>query len=413
MSIGSALSAGVSGLKNFSTKLATISDNIANSSTIGYKRSDTQFSTMVINSGSRSSYSAGGATTLNRMEIGRGGVITGSSVETDLAIAGGGFFTVSTDAAGTDFAFTRAGSFMPDETGALRNTAGYYLQGFALNPDGTTVVPAPNDTTFGDLVPINVNNINGQAVASTEVSFSGNIPRNVAVGATFQTGVQAFDAFGASRQLTFAWENTGANIWTLEIREGAAVLGTFAGIDFAAGTPGAPDYGASGIAADGTAVVNLPATGEPITINLGAANTLAGITQFDGDYLPETLADGAPLGELEALEVQEDGTMVALFNTGERRPVFRIPLADLANEDGLTAIDGNAFKLSADSGAFRLKVAGAAGMGQIEGGALEGSNVDMSTELTSLIETQRAYSSNATIIRTADEMLEEVTRLKR
>ncbi|MCK5750381.1 MAG: flagellar hook-basal body complex protein, partial [Oricola sp.] len=135
-------------------------------------------------------------------------------------------------------------------------------------------------------------------------------------------------------------------------------------------------------------------------------------TQFAGDYNPETFADGSGLGELEAIDINEQGIMIAVFSTGERRPIYEIPLADVVNPDGLTPGDGNVFSLSASSGALRLAAAGN-GVGEVNAGALEGANVDIATELTSLIETQRAYSSNATVVRTADEMLEEVTRIKR
>ncbi|MEM1104693.1 MAG: flagellar hook-basal body complex protein, partial [Pseudomonadota bacterium] len=138
MSIGSALQAGVSGLRSQGNRLATISDNIANSATVGYKRGDVQFSSLVTGSGaSRGTYSAGGVTTNNRTEITREGVPISSTSPTDLAIGGDGFFVVNddpTNSPGASFALTRAGAFAPDENGDLRNSAGLYLQGFALNP---------------------------------------------------------------------------------------------------------------------------------------------------------------------------------------------------------------------------------------------------------------------------------------
>lgn len=420
MSIGSALQAGVSGLKALSTRLATISDNIANSSTIGYKRYDTQFSSLVINGGARGAFSAGGANTVVRTNISRNGAIVGSDVVTDLAIGGNGFFAVSSQAIGGDFALTRAGSFRPDETGALRNASGYYLQGFALNPDGTYANGAPSLTNFNSLQTVNIGAINGAAQATAAMSFVGNVPQDSP--GPFETGIQYYDEFGASQTLTLNWVNTGANVWDLEIYDGPStgpVLGTLSTIDFDAGVPGAPNYGGSATAggvgalnaAAGTFDVTL-ASGQVITVNIGAEDTFSGVTQFAGDYNPETFADGAALGELEALDINEQGIMIAVFSTGERRPIFEIPLADVVNPDGLTPDDGNVFTLSAASGALTLNRAGA-GVGEVNAGALEGANVDIATELTSLIETQRAYSSNATVVRTADEMLEEVTRLKR
>jgi flagellar hook protein FlgE len=152
---------------------------------------------------------------------------------------------------------------------------------------------------------------------------------------------------------------------------------------------------------------------QPIAINLGAPNTLDGTTQFGGDFSPQTITDGSSLGKLQNVEIGEDGTVSAIFDNGEIREVYKIPLADVVNPEGMTPIDGNAFQLSGTSGDLRLAFAGSSGIGSIQANALEGANVDIAEELTTLIETQRAYSSNATVIQTADEMLEEVTRLGR
>lgn len=421
MSIGSALQAGVSGLRSLSTKLATISDNIANSATVGYKRYDTQFSSLVLGEGGGSSFSAGGTLSNVRTEISKAGTIIGGGDVTDLAISGDGFFTVRSNATSGDFAFTRAGSFRPDASGALRNTAGNYLQGFALAPDGSYANGAPTFTSFDSLETINIASITGTGRPSTELSFTGNVPQNAA--GPFETAVQIFDAFGAPQDLTLNWVNAGPNQWDLEIYEGPVAglpQATLGNIDFNGGTPGAPDYGAAalgGTAAalnpvDGTFDITLT-NGQVVTVSTGAEGDFRGVTQFAGDYLAETIADGAPLGQLQNLDVDENGVMIAIFDNGERRPVFEIPLADVTNPNGLKPEDGNVFTLSADSGAFRLQGANSQGLGQINAGALEAANVDIAEELTSLIETQRAYSSNATVVRTADEMLEEVTRLKR
>lgn len=424
MSIGSALQAGVSGLRSLSTKLAAISNNIQNSSTAGYKRLDTQFSSLVTSSGGGGSFSAGGISTTVRTQVSLQGTAIGTGVRTDLSIGGSGFFAVSTARENGEFALTRAGSFRPDETGALRNAGGLYLQGFALNPDGTPVNPNPSLTTFDSLETVNIGAITGTATPTSEVRFVSNIPQNSP--GPFETGVQYIDQFGAAQDLTFNWVNTGPNTWDLEIYDGPVAgpaLGEIQGINFdgaaPGATPGLPNYaGAANIGAataitpEGTFDVTL-ATGQVISVDIGDENSVGGITQFAGDYDPETFSDGAPLGELQAIEINREGVLIAVFNTGERRPVYQIPLAEVTNPDGLTAVTGNAFELSAQSGDLRLGGALAGGRGAVNANSLEASNVDISEELTSLIETQRAYSSNATVVRTADEMLEEVTRLKR
>ncbi|NNU17419.1 flagellar hook protein FlgE [Parvularcula sp. ZS-1/3] len=435
MSIGSALQTGVNGLRAQATKLATISDNIANSSTVGYKRSTAQFSTLVINTGSDSSYTAGGVTTQIRTEVSKAGTILASDSVTDLAIAGRGFFAVANQVDGSGAALTRAGSFRPDQFGNLQNSGGFFLQGFPLNPDGTYTNGAPSLTTFDSMETVNINAIQGAARPTTQVLYNGNVPAGSA--GPFQAGVQYFDEFGATQTLTFNWVpngGAGSNVWDVEIYDGpvgGTLVTTLAGIDFTGGGAGAvagtPDYPAAAPVAaaagytvqnyseaDGTFEIVLPgAAGQTIELGFGAENQLNGVTQFGGDFTPQTNVDGSALGELQQIDIQEDGTLVAIFDNGEIRPVYQIPLVDVINPEGLDPVDGNAFTLSADSGDLRVATAGTNNTGTISSGALEGANVDVAEELTTLIETQRAYSSNATIVQTADEMLEEVTRLGR
>ncbi|MEM6851054.1 MAG: flagellar hook protein FlgE [Pseudomonadota bacterium] len=429
MSIGSALQAGVSGLRSQGNRLATISDNIANSATVGYKRGDVQFSSLVTGSGaSRGTYSAGGVTTNNRTEITREGVPISSTSPTDLAIGGDGFFVVNddpTNSPGASFALTRAGAFAPDENGDLRNSAGLYLQGFALNPDGSFVGGAPSLETFQSLETVNIGSLNFTGDPTTQLSFAGNIPASAAPGDVFESGITYYDDFGTAQTLNLQWENTGPNQWTFRIADPVTPANNieFAGIDFGTLTPGAPDYPAGG-AVNGvgftlggfnpaTGAIDFTVNGQAITLTLGAEDSFEGVAQFDGSYLPTTTRNGSGFGEVEAIEMSDDGVLSAIFSSGLRRPLYQVPLSDVVNPDGLVALDGNAYRISNESGDFRLFTAGSGPVGAVIGNALENSNVDIAEELTALIETQRAYSSNATIVRTADEMLEETTRLKR
>ncbi|GGY50713.1 flagellar hook protein FlgE [Parvularcula lutaonensis] len=440
MSIGSALQTGVNGLRAQATKLATVSDNIANSATVGYKRSTTEFSTLVVNTGSSASYTAGGVTTNIRTEVSKSGNIIGTDNVTDLAIAGNGFFAVAADPAGQGAALTRAGSFRADQFGNLQNAGGYYLQGFPLDPQGNYVNGAPSLTTFASMETVNVNNIQGSAQPTTRIDYSGNVSAGTA--GPFQAGIQYFDEFGASQTISFNWipnGGAGSNVWDLELWAGPVGtgqrIGDLSGIDFTGGAPGSvagtPNYGgatlnldpgAAGlgfnlnnfVTADGAFDLTLPGpAGQVITLDIGDENALNGVTQFGGDFSPLTSVDGSALGQLQALDIRDDGTLVAIFDNGEIRPIYQIPLVDVINPEGLNPIDGNAFTLSADSGNLRVAIAGTSGIGTLNAGALENSNVDVAEELTTLIETQRAYSSNATVVQTADEMLEEVTRIGR
>ena len=176
MSINSALLAGVSGLTANSAALAAISQNIANVNTVGYKRTVSEFST-VVNSQSRGTgYSAGGVLANTRNFISQSGQLQRTTSATDLGISGQGFFVTSEKAEGLDSGdtrlFTRAGAFRVDNFGYLKNTAGLYLQGWPVDSDGN-VNADPSD--LGRLKSINVGSVGGTAEATTRAQLNANL----------------------------------------------------------------------------------------------------------------------------------------------------------------------------------------------------------------------------------------------
>ncbi len=428
MGISTALQAGVSGLRTQGMKLATISDNIANSNTIGYKRRDVQFANLVTGQGSGNTYTAGGTTGRVRTDIAAEGGQIASDSATDFAVGGPGFFVVGSESepgpSGNRFALTRAGSFSPDENGNLRNASGYFLQGFPLSPDGSYTNGTPFLDGFGSVETVNIGNLSFTGAPTTQISFTGNLPAQQTGQATppspLITSMEYFDELGGAGRITAEWQpGAVANEWTLSLYNGADTTApvlvsdtvTFSGGGANAGTPLA--YGAGlGVTADGTIALPVSAT-QTIDFFVGAVGTYGGVSQFDGDYTPATTRDGARSGQLSTVEMQDDGTLIALFDNGGQRPVWQIPLADVENPNGMAAQDGSAFRPDTDSGAVRLHRAGEGPTGSIIAGALENADVDIATELTDLIQTQRTFSSNATIVRTADEMLEEAIRIKR
>ena len=149
-------------------------------------------------------------------------------------------------------------------------------------------------------------------------------------------------------------------------------------------------------------------------IFIGRPSDTAGITQLSAAFSPTSVTkDGAPIGDLQSVEIDDRGYLQAIYDTGFRRTLFQIPIADVPNMDGLIARDGQAFSISASSGDMYLWDAGTGPVGSISGFSLMESTVDIAAELTDLIETQRAYSSSAKIVQTVDEMLQETTNLKR
>ena len=155
-------------------------------------------------------------------------------------------------------------------------------------------------------------------------------------------------------------------------------------------------------------------TTNTIDMNVGLAGTLEGLTQFSGQYLVSQIEqDGVQFGSFTSVQIDESGIVTALFDNGRTLPIFQIPLATFANPNGLLGLTENVYLETTRSGQFFLRAPTTGGAGQIESGALEASTVDLATEFTDMIITQRAYSASAKIITTADEMLDELVRIKR
>jgi flagellar hook protein FlgE len=411
MSLYSAMRSGVSGMSAQSSRLAAISDNISNSATVGYKRADVDFSTLVTSSGSKSMYAAGGVGSNVHYQVQKDGIIQGTQSTTDMAIDGRGFFVVANGATAAGggsltYGLTRAGSFQPNDQGYLRNSAGLYLQGWALNADGT--LPTVSKTDFSSVVPVNVSNITYGGSATGRMNFSGNLPAQATTGNTFTTTSPFYDGLGNARDVTMTWTKTAnPQEWSVAVTgpAGYTVAGAPATITFNATGPtaGLPS------AALPTITLTSPATPTADTITLGMSN----LTQLNGDYVPQLVGDGSAVGRVSSVQIDESGKLWALFDNGATKALYQIPVADVINPDGLNVADGNMYTLGADSGPLTLNIGKSGAVGSVQGSSLEESNVDIADELVSLIETQRAYSSNATIVRTTDEMLEETTHLKR
>ena len=428
MSISSSLNAGVMGLAVNSSRLSTISDNIANSATVGYKQSEVDFSSMVIAQG-KGGYTAGGvAATAYKNVEGEGGLInTGNS--TDIAISGRGMLMV-TDASGLDAAPTArrsmllpTGSFSPDADGFMQTSSGMYLMGWAANADGTIPNVSRNSTT--SLEPVNIAASQFAAEPTNAMTLGVNLPAaDNAAGATgdpYTLPVEYFNALGTAENLSFEFTpNPGTNDWTVNIFDSASAtpataIDTFTvTFDDAGGAnPGTINAVAGAGYADGNITVTT-ASGEQVEVFIGEPGSRNGLTQFDTAYNPASVTkNGSPISELRSVEIDQNGMLQGVYESGARRTLFQIPVADVPNMNGLTALDGQAYTTSQASGSLYLWDAGTGSVGTTQGFTLMESTTDIASELTDLIETQRAYSTNAKIIQTVDEMLQETTNLKR
>ncbi|MFB2531662.1 flagellar hook protein FlgE [Paracoccus sp. p4-l81] len=436
MSISSSLNAGVAGLAANATRLATISDNIANSGTYGYKRASADFEGMVINqSRGAGVYSAGGVRAHTARLVDERGALVSTSNALDLAVSGRGMLPVApsvtldnTTMGDKPMMMTTTGAFRPDSKGVLRTDTGLVLMGWPANADGTIPV-MPRDTVSG-LRPVVVNANQTAGDPTTVMGLGVNLPAVEtevgAAGTTLPLSVEYFGNLGTSETLNITFKPTvptagASNTWTMVIKDSAqanAVIGeyklVFDDSRGSGGTLASVTQVGGGAYDPATGTLALSVKGGPLKMTIGKLGDPNGLTQLSNKFAPTSITkDGSPVGNLTAVEVDEKGYLRATYDTGFIRTIYQVPLVDVPNPNGLTSLSNQVFQVSPSSGSFFLWDAGDGPTGAVVGYAREGSTTDVAAELTNLIQTQRAYSSNAKVIQTVDEMLQETTNIKR
>ena len=433
MTISSSLNAGIAGLTANASRLASISDNIANSSTYGYKRVQTDFESMVISS-SGGTYSAGGVRSTTQRLIDERGPLVSTSNATDLAVRGRGMLPVAqasqiSASNGTpEMLLTTTGSFRTDANGYLTSESGLVLLGWPALPDGS--IPSyPRDTADGlEPVQINVNQFTGEP--TTKMNLGVNLPatdtESDAAGITQELSVEYFDNLGKSESIKVEFTPTiptsgASNEWTMTLRDtgsGNAIVGqytmTFDDSRASGGTLASVTSTTGGAYDPATGAMIITVAGGPIEVSIGKIGASDGITQLSDRFAPVSISkDGTPVGNMTSVEVDANGFVHAFFDTGITRTIYQVPLVDLPNPNGMVAMDQQTYKPSPESGSYFLWDAGEGPTGDVVAYAREESATDVAGELTAMIQTQRAYSSNAKVIQTVDEMLQETTNIKR
>jgi flagellar hook protein FlgE len=455
MSINSAMLAGASGMRANSSALAAISDNIANVNTVGYKRLRSDFVSLLNSQNAQTTYNAGGVIGKSAPLMGEQGSAIASSVATHLAVSGSGFFVVrgrSDEATARDpYFYTRAGQFTPDSDGYLKNTANYFLQGWPVDSTGQVTA---NPTDLNALEPIRVSGIAGGAEATARLSLSANLQssqtvsaaaatydatlsaNNMASGAVtpdFQIPIQVYDSQGGLHTLTMSFLKQGPNSWFTEVHMPSTDVtagGAFVDGQLATGVVAFTPFGqldAANSTLPSTVTILQSGTGggpewdpslglatQTVQLDMGGPGSPGGLTNYDSpSVLGTSQIDGTPFGSLASVDVDDDGYVTAIFTNGLTRRIYQVPLATFGNVDGLVPEHGGVYRLGPGAGALSMRGAGVGGAGTIKARALESSTVDLAEEFSSLIMTQRAYSASSKIITTADEMLDELIRLKR
>ena len=299
MSLFGAMTSGVSALTAQSSAMGAISDNISNVNTVGYKGTEVDFQTLVTAQASNTMYAAGGVQSSPSSSISLQGLLQSSTSQTDLAISGNGFFVVNASSEptiGDQFLYTRAGSFTTDSEGYLRNTAGYYLQGWPTDEAGNVILPADSTAAMANqniistdfLETINLNRVGGTATATSEIAVGANLPADDEVGDMHGVDVQFFDTLGNTNAVAIDYTKSAANEWEIRVEPpaGSSVLTLYNDANQVYQSIGQLEFDAI---PNATEVMTIDGAGNTITFVNGVP--AAGEVRVDGRTLGQVLAD--------------------------------------------------------------------------------------------------------------------------
>ncbi len=401
MSLYGTMRTGVSGMNAQANRLGTVADNIANSSTVGYKKASVQFSSMILPT-TNGAYNSGGVETDVRYSISSQGTFSYTTSETDLAINGDGFFIVNGDD-GVPY-LTRAGSFVLQDDGTLKNTAGYTLQGYEYD---STTDPTIVVNGFDGLQDIDLSGSGISAVASTTGTLNVNLPNGEAVGFEQKTSLKVYDSQGSSRLIEFIYTKVADNEWSVTATGPGTPTTVLAAetlefdLDGQLITPASGEVTLDEFDIDGAMVPE-------IVLQIGDTSQLASAFSVERGKV-----DGNAASKVKGYEIDETGVVSVAYENGDLVPKFRVALASVQSPDELNPVAGNLYTQSNNSGVIVMGYAGSSGFGSIISGALEDSNVDVAEELTAMIESQRNYTANSKVFQTGSELMEVLVNLKR
>jgi flagellar hook protein FlgE len=439
MSLFGAMNSAISGLTSQSDAFGDISDNVANSQTVGFKRVDTSFvDYLTTSTADRNDPGAVVARPdyINDVQ----GTITQTDNPLNLAVAGQGLFAVSQQTGQVNGQptfnpqqfYSRAGDFSLNSQGYLVNSSGQFLNGWPANP--TTGVINQNA-----LSPIQVGQSSLNPVATSNVDLSANLPATPAAGTAtaaspISSDITVYDSLGTAHTVNLAWSQNAANDWTVSVTAPdatTAAIGT-ADVQFGSITSGNP-VAAGTIGQIGTATGAVSSAGyvaggdaslgmtmdfgsgpQNITLNVGTYGGSSGVTQYAGTAynLQGISQDGVPPGSYAGVSTQANGLVVVNYNNGQTRTIAQVPLVTFNNPDALQRQNGQSFTATIASGNALAEQVNTNGAGSLVVSSVESSNVDIATEFSKLIVAQQAYSANTKVVTTANDMLQATINMK-
>jgi len=403
----------VSGLKCHQQRMDVIGNNIANVNTPGFKKSRVNFQDMLYQTIQGASRPVtGGRGGINPIQIGPGVsvgsidvIMEGSSMQdtgknTDLGINGDGFFILNDG--GRDY-YTRVGCFGFDEEGNLISMLnGMHVRGWM-----------PEDPDHLTNIKINLND-SENAKATENMVFAGNLNSEVAAGGPESTLVLSYfvyDSKGQEYTVPVTLEKSATtNEWTWTV--GSITCPEGVTLTAPASGTGTINFNTNGTydTVTSDAITFAPVGSDPLNITLDFSK----LTQYGAPFNAAIESqDGYKSGTLESYAIDQSGTIEGVFSNGVSRTLGQIALSQFSNPAGLFKEGNSLYSVSSNSGAPNINSAGSSGFGTLKPGSLEMSNVDLSSEFTDMIITQRGFQANSRVITTSDEMLQELVNLKR
>jgi flagellar hook protein FlgE len=404
-------STALSAMNADSTAVDIVGNNLANLNTPGYKESAAYFHDLISQSlgspGTQLGFGVAPPLTVREFTQ---GAIQASGGSLDAAIQGDGFFVVSNNGVTQ---YTRAGSFQVDLSGNLLTPTGEQVQGWMAS-GGVVNTGGP----IGNIVvPVGAIQV---PQATQNFTLDANLDASASVGTNWSTTVKIYDSLGTSHVLTLDFTKSATNKWDYSI--------TLPGEDLKSGTAGTPQEVSKGtlsFASDGTLD---PATSSPITFDItglaSGANDLKGlnwnlyngadgrITQYgQSSATSANSQDGSPAAQLTQVSMGDGGQLLATYSSGQQVVVGQLAMASIRNPESLLAVGNNDYQISAGTAAPSIGAPGTGGRGEVLGGSLESSNVDIATEFTHLIVLQSGYQANAKVVTTVNQMSQATTNL--
>jgi flagellar hook protein FlgE len=451
MSLVGALQVGASGLNASSQELSVVGDNIANSSTVGFKAARTVFADamaqQLIGAGGQTGL---GVTTLTVQKLFSQGGFTTTGLATDVAIQGNGLFVLKGNHGGEEGTFySRNGQLIIDKDGYLTNLEGLRVQGLQADASGTV--------TSGLLGALQIGNASAPAKATDSVTIRGNLdqtaefktwdPTNPKTSSNFTTSMTVYDSLGKAIQLDiYCCKNDPTDSaqtqpgdsgdWTYHVmtdganlafeKDGSTTATAGVATEVAVGTLRFDTSGrliSNATDAAGSGFYPKDSFGpQALTFNFGtgtdpafgAGSGLDGLTQYAATSAVSFVTQaGSSSGSLSSISVGQDGTITGGFTNGQTRTLGQVILANFKAPDQLGRVGSTLYAEKPASGPPTLGTPATADRGSVVAGSLEQSNVDISSEFVRMIAAQRNFQANSKTLTTADQLLAELMNLKR